>query len=163
APLPPEAHPRPTGLTRRHARALRADRTTVPQPHPSRRTVARELRHPPGMPRRPGPPSPTQLAPAPLPRVHLAGETLRSDIDAHLRDGAWGKTRRGPYVQKTDAPNPYARQRQRALALAAAVHRQSTREHVFSHVTAALLHGLPVVGSLSLVHLVQSSAPGVRD
>jgi len=95
--------------------------------------------------------------------VHLAGETLRSDIDAHLRDGTWEKIRRGAYVQKIDAPNHYDRRRQRALALAAAVHRQSTREHVFSHVTAALLHGLPVVGSLSLVHLVQSSAPGVRD
>ncbi|NLF05362.1 MAG: hypothetical protein GX593_10245 [Actinomycetales bacterium] len=115
------------------------------------------------MPRRPGPPSPAQYNPAPPPRVHLARELPRAELAAHLRDGRWEKIRHGAYVEKIEIPDAYEQQRQRALAHVAAVGRQNVRERVFSHVSAALLHGLPVMGPVSQVHLAQTSPGGARD
>jgi len=95
--------------------------------------------------------------------VHLARDVPRAELAEHLRAGRWEKVRHGAYVETVTSPNTYEERRRRALALIAAVSRQNVREHVVSHASAALLHGLPVVGPLAQVHLVQAFSCGARD
>ncbi len=91
--------------------------------------------------------------------MHLASNYLRTEVKAHLRSGAWEPVRAGAYVDALDS-DQFTRRRLKVLALAAAVDAQTTITHVFSHETAAVLHGLPVVGVTHRAHLVQQIRPG---
>lgn len=77
-----------------------------------------------------------------------------------LRSGRWERLRPGAYVELPPGVEPFARQRLLALGMAKAVSAQSFQSHVLSHETAALLHGLPLVGAPAPVHLVQAVRPG---
>jgi len=115
------------------------------------------------MPRRPGPPSPAQLSLSEPPEVFLWRETLPHEIAIGLRERSWERIRPGAYVRTIEASNPYEHARLSGLAHIAAVHRQARSPHVISHVSAALLHGLPVTTPTSQVHLIQSFHAGAGD
>ncbi|MFK4115886.1 hypothetical protein ACI2K6_14780 [Microbacterium sp. NPDC006705] len=91
------------------------------------------------------------------------GET--STLERAVGDGELVRVRRGVYVAaaRWAAARPEARMRLRAHALAAV----ATREPVFSHTTAAALHGLPVHrGDDSRVHTLElgpAPAPSRSD
>src|SRR5699024_1329882 len=113
------------------------------------------------MPRRPGPPSPTQLSTVPVPTVHLAREATPAHARALRRDGTWVRVRPGAYGAATDIPADGAR-RSTALAQMAALTLQSTVPQTFSHTSAAVAWGLPIVGTDGRTHVVQASRPGSR-
>jgi len=91
--------------------------------------------------------------------VHLASNYLRTEVRSQLRSGAWESVRPGAYVDALGS-DQFTRRRLKVLALAAAVNAQTTSAHIFSHETAAVLHGLPVVGVDDQAHLVQQFRPG---
>lgn len=114
------------------------------------------------MPRRPGQLSPAQLSPLEPPPLYLARDFLRAEYEAQLRSGRWEKVRPGAFIDSLEGADEHTRLRLRALAHVAAVHAKSPGTVVFSHQTAALLHGLPLVGRLDQVHVVQASRSGGR-
>ena len=115
-----------------------------------------------GMPRRPGRASSAQLSPLAPPPIHLARDHLRSESEARIRAGEWERIRPGAYIDSLEEVETRARRRLRALARAAAVAAKTPSIVVFSHETAALLHGLPLVGRQDAVHIVQESRSGGR-
>ncbi|WJM15383.1 type IV toxin-antitoxin system AbiEi family antitoxin domain-containing protein [Microbacterium arborescens] len=88
-----------------------------------------------------------------------------STLDRAVADGELVRVRRGVYVaaSRWAAARPEERMRLRALALAAV----ATRDPVFSHATAAALHGLPVHrGDDARVHTLElgpAPAPSRSD
>ncbi|WP_143556748.1 hypothetical protein [Sanguibacter antarcticus] len=113
------------------------------------------------MPRRPGPLSPTQLSTAPLPAVHLARDFTAAHVRSCARDGTWIRVRPGAYLSTTEHPAS-TRDRDVALSRMIALARQSTVPLTFSHISAALLWGLPMVPGHEHTHVVQGSRPGTR-
>lgn len=110
------------------------------------------------MPRRPG----AQIPPEPRPpEVHLARDHDRSLVAARVRDGAWVRVRPGAYVEAGQLAGDDAG-RTRELARVVAAARQLRTEVVFSHDSAALLWGLPLLRVPSVAHVVQASSPHVR-
>ncbi|MBI9113433.1 hypothetical protein [Sanguibacter suaedae] len=103
------------------------------------------------MPRRP-------VAP---PTVHLARDVTAAHARSLVRDGAWLRVRPGAYIDapRGDAP-PGDTRRAVALARTTALARQSARSPTFSHTSAALLWGLPLVPGDRRIHVVQESRPG---
>lgn len=79
-----------------------------------------------------------------------------------MRAGEWEKIRPGAYTDSLEDVETRTRQRMRALAHAAAVAAKTPSIVAFSHETAALLHGLPLVGRQVAVHIVQESRSGGR-
>ena len=111
------------------------------------------------MPRRPGVVSPAQRNPLPLPAVHLATEFSPTTVAAQLRSGRWTRVRPGAFVETTALAglDPHDRERAFALARVVAAHRTLRVPHVVSHVSAAVLHGLPLLGMPPVTHLTQES------
>ncbi|MFD6178033.1 MULTISPECIES: type IV toxin-antitoxin system AbiEi family antitoxin domain-containing protein [unclassified Isoptericola] len=90
--------------------------------------------------------------------VILAGELQRHVLDQARRDGELERLRRGAY-RPTEPPwdeHRFHAARRRARALAAAAHRQLEADHVFSHETAAVLHGLRLWRVPTVTHVVQA-------
>ncbi|MEU4365608.1 hypothetical protein [Promicromonospora sp. NPDC023987] len=95
-----------------------------------------------------------------IPHVALALEQSRNKLSAGARAGDVLRVRRGAYCAPGDlrvggrssAPRE---ERLKALARAAALHVQLRAEHVFSHTTAALLHGCLVWTTPKNTHLYQ--------
>src|SRR5690554_4764994 len=115
------------------------------------------------VPRRPGPPSPAQVSSLAPPRIYRARDHLRAEVAAGLRSGTWEQLRPGAYVQALSDADPFTRRRLRALGCAVAIAAKTTGAFMFSHETAALLHGLPLVGQGNVTHLFQNFRPGPRD
>lgn len=115
------------------------------------------------MPRRPGPVSPVQLSPEPIPRTFMARDYLPEEIAAAARAGAWEPVRPGAYMESLGDVDPHRRRRLTALARAAVVGAKSSAPIVMIRETAALLHGLPLVGEADVVHVAQPFRPGPRD
>ena len=90
--------------------------------------------------------------------VILAGELQRHVLDQARRAGELERLRRGAYrsVEKPRDEHRLQTARRRARALAAAAHRQLDADHVFSHETAALLHGLRLWRVPAVTHVVQA-------
>ncbi|MDR6167539.1 hypothetical protein QE367_001743 [Microbacterium paludicola] len=95
--------------------------------------------------------------------AHVRGETAA--LDRAVRAGELVRVRRGVYIAATRwaAARPEERMRLRAHALAAV----AIREPVFSHATAAALHGLPVHrgddGRVHTLELGTAPAPSRSD
>ena len=87
------------------------------------------------MPRRPG--SRGELLPVARPPVVHADEHPAWVVAAERRAGTWVRLGRGVYV-----PSSVTDPRALVVARALGVHRRTTARHVFSHSTAAVLHGL---------------------
>lgn len=89
--------------------------------------------------------------------VVLAGELQRHVLDRARQDGELERLRRGAYRVR-EAPRDEHRSvaaRRRAVAVARAAHRQLDADHVFSHETAAALHGLRLWRTPATTHVVQ--------
>lgn len=85
----------------------------------------------------------------------------RAEIDRRVRDGAWLRLRRGVFIEAVnfgtldDAGRHVMRLRAALL--------QSCDANVASHITAAIVHGLPVLGTPpAVVHLTRDGANGAR-
>lgn len=113
------------------------------------------------MPRRPGPPSPAQCNPLPLPAVLLARELPPGVGEARERRAEWTRVRPGAYTARQP---PGAPDRDRALALAriVAASRQLRLTFAFSHQSAALVWGLPLLAIPDRTHVIQDTHPGRR-
>lgn len=111
------------------------------------------------VPRRPGPPSPTQLDRAPLPAVHLSRHYPRPHIADRVRRGEWVQVRPGAYVDTVPGEAIYARRRRLALARIVAVADQAAAGLTFTRASAALLWGLPLRSVPTQIHVAQSSRP----
>lgn len=117
------------------------------------------------MPRRPGarPPGPPSL-----PQVHLARDGDPSTFAARLRDGTWTRIRPGAAVDPAVLAGPDG-PRLLALARIAALAHQLDDDAVVSHVSAALVHGLPVRFTPATTHVIQpgrtrqAASPGVTQ
>ncbi|MFD2026358.1 hypothetical protein [Promicromonospora aerolata] len=99
-----------------------------------------------------------------IPAVALALEQSRNKLSAAARTGVVLRVRRGAYCAPGDLrvdgrPSPPREERMKALARAAALHVQLRAEHVFSHSTAALLHGCLVWATPKKTHLYQRYRP----
>ena len=105
---------------------------------------------------RPGSRVPTP--PAALPTVHLARDHVRQDVAARLVSQEWRRAGRGAYVSAAVVADVRAV----ALARIIGVHHQLRAAHVFSHVSAAVLWGLPLWSVAAEVHVYQASRPGSR-
>ena len=114
------------------------------------------------MPRRPGALSSAQRNPLPLPAVHLSAEYPAAMVRAQARAGAWVQVRPGAHIeaQAFDALDRHDRDRASALAAIVAAHRKLRVPHVISHMSAALVHGLPLLTPPCATHLTQESRRG---
>jgi hypothetical protein len=95
-----------------------------------------------------------------IPAVALALEQSRNKLSAAARAGDVVRVRRGAYCApdalRVDGLSRVPREeRLKALARAGALHVQLRAEHVFSHTTAALLHGCVVWSTPRNTHLYQ--------
>ena len=108
------------------------------------------------MPSRPGSRVPTP--PTSLPAVHLARDHVRQDVAARLRAQEWRRAGRGAYVSAALLSDVRAT----AVARIIGVHHQLRAPHVFSHVSAAVLWGLPLWSVPAEVHVYQACRPGSR-
>lgn len=99
-----------------------------------------------------------------LPEVVLASEHGSGRVAAGLRSGEWVRVARGTYLRTPLDEDPYARERDKALAQIAGVAARLPGPTAFSHVSAALLHGLTLWRTPDRPHVIQtSSASGWRD
>jgi len=99
-----------------------------------------------------------------IPTVALTREQSRNKLSRAARDGDILRVRRGAYCAPDDlrvsGPSRAPREaRLLSLARAAALHSQLGAEHVFSHGTAALLHGCLVWTTPRSTHLYQRYRP----
>jgi len=92
--------------------------------------------------------------PPELPTVHLTRDRGSDAIAAAVRGGLLVRVRRGAYVAPTTAKEPWARRRWMELARCAALSRQLGPEVVFTHATAAMLHGCWLWDSKPVAHLM---------
>lgn len=111
------------------------------------------------VPRRPGPPSPTQLDRAPLPVVHLARDHARPHVAERVRHDDWEPVRPGAYTDTAPGEDVHARRRRHALARILAVAEQTSAEVTFTLASAALLWGLPLHTVPEQTHVAQLSRP----
>jgi predicted transcriptional regulator of viral defense system len=89
----------------------------------------------------------------------LADGLSDNDLARLRRSGGLGRVRRGAYVDGAD-PRLRDREARHALAVRAAL-RQLRSGAVASHVSAAVLHGLPVWGmALDRVHVARDGVSG---
>ena len=95
----------------------------------------------------------------PIPAVALARELPPGTPASHVRDASWTRVRPGAYVASPSGTK-VTRGRTLALARIAAVHRQLRQPFVFSHESAALVWGLPLLSVPDRTHLVQAGRPG---
>ncbi|WP_426592681.1 hypothetical protein ACPPVS_13010 [Cellulomonas sp. McL0617] len=110
------------------------------------------------MPRRPN-----DTAPIPrvaLPAVALARHHPETVVREQVRSGRWERVARGIYLPTTPSPDP-SRDREVALARIVGVHDRLDAPHWFSHVSAALLWGLPVWASPTTTHLYRAHGAGI--
>jgi len=109
------------------------------------------------MPRRPGSGSGLR-PPSAAPAVLLAREHRRAALERHVRSGDVERLSRGVYLRRTDDVTA----RDRVVAAIVGTHRRLHCEHAMGHLSAAVLHGLPVWRVDPKVHLYQRSTPGGR-
>ena len=88
--------------------------------------------------------------------MHLARDHVRQDVAARLRSQEWRRAGRGAYVSAPVLGDVRAT----ALARIIGVHHRLRSAHVFSHVSAALLWGLPLWTVPVEVHVYQACRPG---
>jgi hypothetical protein len=99
-----------------------------------------------------------------LPAVVLASELGSARIAAGLKAGEWERVGRGAYLRPASGTDRHAQARERALAQIAGVAARTQGPTAFSHVSAALLHGLTLWRLPEQPHVIQrSSASGWRD
>ncbi|WP_402469634.1 hypothetical protein [Isoptericola aurantiacus] len=94
--------------------------------------------------------------------ILLSREHDRMRLRAAFAAGDLDRVRRGAYRAPLGARGPAA-DRMRALDRVRAVDRQLRSRHVFSHGTAALLHGAPLWRLPDRVHVLVRSAPSGRS
>ena len=82
------------------------------------------------------------IKPRRVPPAYLTSEFARSTARAALRSGEYTSVRRGAVVPAFERGDHWADEEARLLAAIASVERKLTNGAVFSHVSAALLHGL---------------------
>lgn len=114
--------------------------------------------------RRPGPPSPAQLDPTPVPPVLLTRDYPRAYALSLLRSGVLRPVRKGALIgsEHLAGLDTYAARRTLALARIAAVSRQ-LHAPVMTHSSAAALWGLPLIAATARVHVAQRSGPSSRS
>lgn len=86
--------------------------------------------------------------------------TSRYQLDATIAKGIYNRVARGFYMHRRDWQQLTYEQRYLARVLALA---QQHPEAIFSHETAALLHGLPLANIPSTVHIYCPYRTRVRD
>jgi predicted transcriptional regulator of viral defense system len=89
----------------------------------------------------------------------LAHEHNRDALRRAHREGELERLRRGAYRRPPEQDDATAR----ALDLVRAVDRQLRAPRVYSHLTAALLHGLPIWRRAEVVHVIQCSRASSRS
>lgn len=114
------------------------------------------------MPKREGFTSPVQQRPVVLPQLHLSREHSRPILDARLRSDAWARVWRGAYIAVDDQANRYVQRRAFVLGRIRAMHLLSDGDFVFSHESAALLWGMPTVGTSTQVYVTQRARPNAK-
>ena len=97
-----------------------------------------------------------------VPRVLLSRDLGYPVLRTRHRHGTLERVRAGAYRDPGDAPDHWVREAQRALAHVAAVDAQLSCVHVFTHQTAALLHGCWVGTLDGLTHITQPTKPDVN-
>ncbi|MGO1318359.1 MAG: hypothetical protein ACTMIR_15190 [Cellulomonadaceae bacterium] len=114
------------------------------------------------MPKRAGATSPVQKQQVVLPRLFLSREHPRQLVDAQLRSGAWTRVWRGVYMAVDGAADRRSQRRAFLLGRISALFAASDCDLVFSHESAALLWGLPTVGTSLQVHVTQRARPNAN-
>lgn len=100
--------------------------------------------------------------PVDLPAVLLAGPADEADLRRRLRAGEVVRVRRGVYAPTRAPAGPARDARWLSLVRALAVQHRTRIDLCFSHETAALLWGLPVLRPSGRVHVIQPGRPTVR-
>lgn len=101
--------------------------------------------------------------PRALPEVVRFDPARRSVIERSLRRGQLRRVRQGVYLPAVvDDGGPALRRQRRVLEKAAAVAATLRSDVVFSHETAALIHGLALYRLADEVHVTQRTKPRVR-
>ncbi len=98
------------------------------------------------------------VGPRPLPRVLLSSDLGANAVREAHRAGLT-PVRRGAFVEPLDGASERAEAEHLAAAAVAAVGRRLTNGAVFTHESAALLHGLWLLHAPDLVHVTQQSRP----
>lgn len=99
---------------------------------------------------------------SPLPPIFTARRHGYDALRPAIRGGELVRVRRGVYVRAESHDERWAERRAVVLARCAAVTERLTCPYVFSHTTAALLHGWPVSLRDDKVHITQLVNPGAR-
>lgn len=99
-----------------------------------------------------------ELGPKPLPRVFLSSDVGANAVREARRAGLVA-VRRGAFVEPLEDASRWDEEEHRAAAAVAAVGRRLRNGAVFTHESAALLHGLWLLHSPEVVHVTQRSTP----
>jgi very-short-patch-repair endonuclease len=108
-------------------------------------------------------PSGRPSAEEPAPPVLLTRDLDRAELDRLLSGGVLHRLRRGAYAEQVPTQGRARDARREALARIAAVAAQTSLDACFSHASAALIWGCPVLRPSTEVHVIQRSHPGPRS
>lgn len=100
-----------------------------------------------------------ELVPRTLPSVILSNEAGREALRAAHRRGEVERIRPGAYLPVSTGAPAWRRREQLALARVVAVSERLRASYVFSHATAALIHGLPLWRIDPACHVIQPYRP----
>ncbi|MCA5892918.1 hypothetical protein LEP48_06060 [Isoptericola sp. NEAU-Y5] len=95
-------------------------------------------------------------------RLLISREHDRAALRRAMADGALERVRRGAY-RPSDGDPPRGRAHRLALDHVRATHQQLGARHVFSHVSAALVRGVPLWSAPTTTHLLQRSSASSRS
>ncbi|MHB1289908.1 type IV toxin-antitoxin system AbiEi family antitoxin domain-containing protein, partial [Georgenia sp.] len=101
--------------------------------------------------------------PRPLPEIILSSPTTKDLLAAGVRKGELERVRHGAYLPVIGDLPRWQRTERHALARIVALSRQLSDEHVFSHSTAALIHGLPIWTMEQACHVFRPYNPSSRS
>ncbi|WP_127132176.1 hypothetical protein [Georgenia sp. SYP-B2076] len=100
-----------------------------------------------------------QILPRPLPQVTFSRDVGADAIRPEHRSGELVRVRSGAYIHDVPDAAPWQRREREALGRCVAVARQLTCEFVFSHISAALIHGCWIWQLDDKTHITQPLNP----
>ena len=101
----------------------------------------------------------SDLIPRKPPDVVLSRDVTHDALRLPHRAGLYFRVRRGAYTRPSAATTLWARREHNVLAQCAALARQLSCQFVFSHETAALIHGCWIREVDDVVHVTQTTIP----
>lgn len=100
-----------------------------------------------------------RMTPPPVPSILLASEVGPSATRALIESGSHVRVRRGAVTPVEETDDRWAQERHEAMARVAAVERKLRCAAVFSHESAAIIHGIWTWRTPTAVHVTQRTKP----